>query len=69
MSYPCARPDCDRMIPEPEAAVPGRRREFCSDSCRTVTWNRKHREQRRAARLERDRLWREAATSLGQDTS
>lgn len=53
MSYPCARPECDHMIPEP-AVRPGRRREFCSNTCRTVTWNRKHREQRRAARLRRE---------------
>lgn len=64
--YPCARPECANMIPEPAPSTPGRRREFCSDTCRTVTWNRKHREQRRAQKLQRDRLWREAMAALGQ---
>lgn len=65
MSYPCARPECDHLIPEP-AVRPGRRREYCSNTCRTVTWNRKHREQRRAQKLQRDRMWREAMAALGE---
>jgi hypothetical protein len=60
----CARPECEQMIPEHPPGTPGRRREFCSNSCRTVTWNRAHRKQRRAQKLERDRLWREALAGI-----